>query len=63
VHYALRVEKIYQHDLDAGPLEFQFLRPKESLTNQFRTPSLCFRATGKTLGLISSNNFDKKIFV
>jgi hypothetical protein len=27
VHYALRVEKNYQHSLDAGPLEFQFLRP------------------------------------
>jgi hypothetical protein len=26
VHYALRVEKIYQHGLDAGLLEFQFLR-------------------------------------
>jgi len=24
VHYALRVEKIYQHDLDAEPFEFQF---------------------------------------
>jgi hypothetical protein len=26
VHYALRVEKNYQHDLDGKPLEFQFLR-------------------------------------
>jgi len=25
VHYALRFEKNYQHGLDAGPLEFQFL--------------------------------------
>ena len=31
---ALRLEsrKIYQHGLDAGPLEFQFLRPRECLT-------------------------------
>jgi hypothetical protein len=28
VHYALRVEKNYQQGLDAGPLEFQFLRPR-----------------------------------
>jgi hypothetical protein len=28
VHYTLRVEKIYQHGLDAGPLEIQFLRPR-----------------------------------
>ena len=28
VHYALRVKKSYQHGLDAGPLEFQFLRPR-----------------------------------
>jgi hypothetical protein len=26
VHYALRVEKNYQHDLDAGTSEFQFLQ-------------------------------------
>jgi len=26
MHYALRVEKNYQHGLDAGPLEFQFLQ-------------------------------------
>ena len=25
VHDALRVKKYYQHGLDAGPLEFQFL--------------------------------------
>jgi hypothetical protein len=29
VHYALRVEKNYQHGLDSGPLEFQFLRPRD----------------------------------
>ena len=28
VHNALRVEKSYQHVLDAEPLEFQFLRPR-----------------------------------
>jgi hypothetical protein len=58
---ALRLEsrKNYQHDLDARPLEFQFLRPKGYLTNPFRTLSLCFRVIGKTPGLISRNNFVK----
>ena len=28
VHYALRVKNSYQHGLDAGPLEFQFLWPR-----------------------------------
>jgi len=37
VHYALRVEKNCQHGLDAGRLEFQFLRPRGCLTNPFRT--------------------------
>jgi hypothetical protein len=34
---ALRLEsrKNDQHGLDAGPLEFQFLRPRGCLTNQF----------------------------
>jgi hypothetical protein len=63
VHYALRVEKNYQHGLDAGPLEFQFLWPRECLTNPFRTLLLCFGVTGKTPGLISCNNFVTKIFV
>jgi len=57
VNHASRVEKNYQHDLDAGPLEFQFLRPRGFLTNSFRTLSLCFGVIGKTPGLISSNNF------
>jgi len=61
VNYALRVEKNYQHGLDAGPLEFQFLRPRGILTNPFRTLSPCFGVIGKTLGLISRNNFVKKI--
>jgi hypothetical protein len=60
VHYALRVEKIYQNVRDAGPLEFQFLRPRDFLTNSFRTLSLSFGITGKTPGLISRNNFVKK---
>ena len=54
-HYASRVEKIYQQDLDAGPLQFQFLRPRGCLTNPFRTLSFCFGVIGvigKTLGLI-----------
>ena len=60
VHYALRVEKNYQHGLDVGPLEFQFLRPRGCLTNPFRTLSLCFGVICKTPGLISHNNFVKK---
>jgi hypothetical protein len=60
VHYALRVKKNYQHDLDVEPLEFQFLWPRGCLTNPFRNPSLCFGVIGKTPGLISRNNFVKK---
>jgi hypothetical protein len=56
VHYALRIEENYQHGLDAGPLEFQFLRPRGCLTYPFRTLSLCFGVIGKTTGLISRNN-------
>jgi hypothetical protein len=61
VHYVLRVDKNYQHVLDAGPLEFQFLQPRGYLTNPFRTLLLCFGVIGKTPGLISCNNFVKKI--
>jgi hypothetical protein len=53
----LESRKIYQHDLDAGPLEFQFLRPRGRLTNPFRILSLCFGIIGKTLGFVSRNNF------
>ena len=53
VHYTLRVENNYQHDLDVGPLEFQFPRPRGCLTNTFRTLSLCFRVIGKTPDLSS----------
>jgi len=60
VHYALKLIYIYQHGLNAGPLEFQFLRPRGCLTNPFRIQSLCFGVTGKTPGLISCNNFVKK---
>jgi len=62
VHYALRVGKNYQHGLDAGPLEFQFLQLSDCLTNPFRTLSLCFGVIGKTPGLISHCNFVKKNF-
>ena len=62
VHYALRVEKNYQCGLDAGPLEFQFLRPRGYLTNPFTTLSIYFGVIGKTPGLISRNNFEKKKF-
>jgi hypothetical protein len=58
----VRVEKNYQYDLDAGPLEFQFLRPRGCLTNPFRTLLLCFGVIRKTPGLISLNNFVKKNF-
>jgi len=63
VHYALRVEKNYQHGLDAGPLEFQFLQLMGCLTNPLKTLSFSFRVTGKTPVLISHNNFVKKFFV
>jgi hypothetical protein len=62
VQYALRVEKNYQQAVDAGPLEFQFLRPRGYLTNPFRTLSLCFGVISKTPGLISRNNFVKNFF-
>jgi len=57
---ALRLEsrkKIYQHGLDAGLLEYQFLRPMGCLANPRRTLSLCFGIIGKTPGLISLNKF------
>ena len=57
VHYALRVKRNYQHGLDVGLLEFQFLWPRGCLTLPFRTLSLCLGITGKTPGLISHNNF------
>jgi hypothetical protein len=63
VHYTLRVEENCQCGLDAGPLEFQFCRPTGCLSNPFRTLLLCFRVIGKTPGLISCNNFVKKILV
>jgi len=56
----LERRKNYQHGLDAGPLELQFLQPRRCLTNPFRTLSLCFPVMGKTPGLISHNNFVKK---
>jgi len=59
VHFALGVEKNYQHGLGVGPMEFQLLRPSGCLTNPFRTLSLCFGIIGKTPGLISLNNFVK----
>jgi len=63
MYYTLRVEKNYQHGLDARPLEFQFLRPRGCPTNLFRTLSLCFGVIGKTPGLIPCNNFVKIIVV
>ena len=61
VHFALRVEKLYQYGLDVGPLEFHFLLPMGCLTNPFSTPSLCFGVISKTPVLIFRNNFVKKI--
>ena len=53
----------YQHDIDAEPLEFQFLRSRGCLSNLFRTLSLCFRAIGKTPGFISHNFIKKKVCI
>ena len=61
VKYAWGVEKMNQHDLDEGPLEFQFLRPRGCVTNPFRILSLCFGIRGKTPGLIPHNNFVTKM--
>jgi len=61
VHYALRVENNYQHGIDVGLREFQFLQPRGYVTNPFRTLSLCFGVIGKTPGLISRNNFVKNL--
>ena len=58
----LESRKNYQHGLDVGPLEFQFLWLREFLTNPFRNLSLCYRVKGKTPGLIAYNSF-VKIFV
>ena len=61
---ALRLEsrkKKYQHGLDAGPLEFQFLRPRGCLTNPFRSLTLRFGVIGKTPGLNTRKNFVSKI--
>jgi hypothetical protein len=52
--------KIYQHVLDAGRFEFQFLRPSGRLNNPLRTLSLSFGVIGKTPGPISCNNFVTK---
>jgi len=62
VHFALRVEKLYQYGLDVGPLEFHFLLPMGYLTNPFSTPSLCFGVISKTPGLISRIIFVLRIF-
>ena len=62
VHYALEDKKNYQHGLDAGPLECQFLRPSRYFTNPFRNLSLCFGIIGKTPRLTSLNNFVKIFF-
>jgi hypothetical protein len=59
----LENRKNYQHGLDAGLLELQFLWLRGSLTNPFRTLLLCYGVIGKTPGLISYNNFIKEIFV
>ena len=59
---SLERRKNYQHVLDAGPLEFQFLQPRGCLTKPFRTLSLRFGLIGKTPGLISCNNFVTNIF-
>jgi len=60
LHYPLKVKKNYKHVLDAGPLEFQFLRRRGYLTKPFRTLSLCIGVKGKTPGLNSCKNVAKK---
>ena len=57
MQYDLREEKNYQPDLDAGSLEFQFIRPREYLTKLFRTLSFCFGVMGKIPDIISRNLF------
>jgi hypothetical protein len=51
----------YKSSLDAGPLQFQLLRPRGYFTNPFRTLSLSIGVIGKTPGLISRNNFVTRI--
>jgi len=63
VHYVLESRKNYQRALNAGPVELELLRPRGFLTNPFRTLSFCFGVMDKTPGLISRNNFVKKMFV
>jgi len=46
----------YKRGLDAGPLEFKFLRWRGYLTNPLEL-SLCFRVTGKKPHLISRDDF------
>jgi len=46
VHYALRVETKFQHELDSGPSEFRFLWARGFLTKAFRTLSRCFAVIG-----------------
>ena len=55
----LESRKNYQHGLDVGPFEFQFLRLRGCLTNPVRPLSLCFGVIGKTPGIISCNSFVK----
>jgi hypothetical protein len=43
LHTTKKRRKNYQHYLDAGPLEFQFLRPRGYLTNPLRTLVALFR--------------------
>jgi hypothetical protein len=61
--HKLEGRKNYQYGLDGGPMEFQFLQLRGCLTNPFRILPLYFGVIGKTPGLISHNNFVKKIFV
>jgi len=63
VHLRPESRKNYQHGLDAGRLECQFLQPRGCLTKPFRTLSIFFGVIGKTPGFMSRNNFVKKNFV
>ena len=59
----LESQEIYQHDLNAIHLKFQFLRQTGYLSNTFRTLSLFIGFLENTPSHFSNNNFDKKDFV
>jgi len=63
VLYALRAEKIYQHSLNAGPLEFQFLWPRGKSDQPIHNSVAFFQGHRQNNRSHLHNNFVKKIFV